>query len=250
MYLFTENKIIKTDILVDMFYTEDANIEIHCLEKPGWIEDTKEAISHMLVSCQDALGLKIYSRIKYMPKVQSYQSIAFGGAKKYIKGCFISIAYEGQSPQKIITNAPNFEVFFGCCAIISNTILLKSIENNAQERSYIETACHYLESKLFENKNMGEETETVLTCGNFAVSLFRSGILAVTCQSEEEYTEFRDWLINSKYVISETVNPLGWDSIYKYIIYDKAKNIVYATHWLSSEIDNIISSRKLTRIPS
>lgn len=220
------------DTLLEFTYKETdigEYVQIHCREYPPEFKLPGDAILQFISICEDSLLFRIGSKIEYHPEI-TMMGQPQEDCLMNIDGCFIGLLYEeDEDIATIITNAPNPVVFTGCCEI---TARYYKKDGNSEFNNFVKEALEYIKGL----KKMSEEEQTFVNEPGkkdsvfLAQTLFNDGIAAVTCESEEEYIKFVNWLKNKGYRISNTVNPQYWDALSRYLKYNKKTQEVIAVH--------------------
>lgn len=79
--------------------------------------------------------------------------------------------------------------------------------------------------------------------------LFLNGLMVVTCNSKEEYSIFKNFLIDNNFVVSKSVNPDGYNDVCKYLYCSYCEDgikYVSASHRMPDCADAVCDSAIIT----
>lgn len=120
-----------------------------------------------------------------------------------------------------------------------------SIEDFGRHIIYLyETLSNHLKNKL------NDANKPTMACANVTADalvendslfyLFSEKLLGVYCDSEAEYKDLIQLMIQCGISVAKSVNPEGWNDVTKWIMFDYEMNTVYATYRVPETVDKIV----------
>ena len=83
-------------------------------------------------------------------------------------------------------------------------------------------------------------TADTLVENDLLFCLFAEKLLTVYCDSEAEYRDLIQLMIQHGISVAKSVNPEGWNDVTKWVMFDYETNTVYATYRLPETVDKIV----------
>ena len=222
-----ENKVV-VDVMMPFVY------RMECPKHPGEfhidmysdvqfpdVEKRNQAMDHCLFGCLDAVFYQSYAKLYYMKNVSNMR---FNDQVVDIsRSAMIAVTY-AENELGILTNLADTNAFLGM-----STVLFASTHHSAINPAaapYLNVLQNYL-----------QDIQNIKNQNNFVEHLFTSGIISITCDSEDVYRQMMEWAKKRHIIIDKTVHPEGWSDVCRFLYIHHG--VMSSKHRMPDDIDAV-----------